>query len=84
MALNYVLDHGGFTDCGCSGENPPPETNPDGGEKVADKESAAVPVDEFAVLFFFSFAGLASTAFALSMLAALKALEKYLIPIPQP
>ena len=74
-ALNYVITYGGYTDCGCSGENPPPggETPPVG-DDVKDKEGIKLALDETQALMIFSFVGLAASMLALT-------LQKFLVKL---
>ena len=83
IALNYALDHGGYTDCQCSGESPPqePQNPPDGKEKGKEGQAEALDLTlgEFQALFFFSTFGIISTAAVLTMMSLV---EKYLLKIP--
>ncbi len=82
IALNYALENGGYTDCLCSGENPPQEPlqPPDGKEPKDQTEALDLTLSEFQALFFFSTFGIISTATLLTMMSLV---EKYLLKIPK-
>jgi len=71
QAINYVLEKGGYSDCECSGENPPAEPNPNP-DPVPDGDKVTIPVkdalDELSGLLFFNLVGLASTAIAIAQI----------------
>jgi len=76
-ALNYVITYGGYTDCVCSGENPPGWQQPNPGEKEGVKEGVKIALDETQALIYFSFAGLAASMLTLTMQKLLvKLIEK--------
>lgn len=82
-ALNYILDHAGYTDCDCgsgSGGQYPP--NPEG-QKDALKEGLNLSVEQFEALFYFNFMGLMATAIALALLNKVSLLNE-LIQLPLP
>lgn len=67
-ALNYVLNHAGYTDCDCgasSGQNPNPP--PPQGNKESLTESLQLSLEEFEALFYFNFIGLIAIALALTL-----------------
>ncbi len=75
-ALNYVLNHAGYTDCDCgssSGQNPNPP--PPEGDKKGMTESLQLSLEQFKALFYFSFTGLLATALALALLNKVELLE---------
>jgi hypothetical protein len=83
--LNYVLSFGGYSDCECSGENPPSkEEQPDPTRKDGVKDGVQQAQSEIMGLLFFNMVGLISTAIALTVshvLKNFKLLEKILKPI---
>lgn len=85
LALNWVLDNVDYTDCLCSGENPPRDDGQQSGdnEPVGEEtiDRLKVAMDEFESLLFFSFAGLASSLITLALSKVLlKQVEKYVFP----
>ncbi len=73
--LNYIINNAGYTDCQCSGENPPQEQNPPSGDGDRDRVGIPLATSEFSALLFFNAVGLASTAIAFTMM---KLIEKVL------
>ena len=81
--INYVINRAGYTDCGCSGENPPGGENPNPGENegVQDKEGVRLAVDEFQSLFFLGAIGLASTLISLTLVNKMLSIIDKMIPV---
>jgi hypothetical protein len=83
--LNYILDNVDYTDCGCSGQNPPPEQQPYPPEKDAVKDSVKDGVknalDEFQGLLFFNLIGLTSSVLALTLSSKLLKVIEKMIPV---